>query len=177
MKKRNGIALLAADPEGAGAATERFGQTPCSDIGALDREALLALWRTCFGASAPKGISLTFLRRFLAFELQARTEGAVPASLLAKLGRIDAGQDRAATPVLKAGGRLLREWNGVTHVVDVMPGGYLWQGQCHRSLSAIARAITGAHWSGPRFFGLKEIKAGKSSAAPSEARRCKATAR
>jgi hypothetical protein len=112
-------------------------------------------------------MSLTFLRRFLAFELQAHAAGAVPATLLAKLGRIESGQDRAATPALKAGGRLLREWNGVTHVVDVMPGGYLWQGQCHRSLSAIARAITGAQWSGPRFFGLKEIKAGKVLAAPS----------
>jgi hypothetical protein len=117
-------------------------------------------------------MSLTFLRRFLAFELQARAQGPVPTALFAKLARIEAGQDRAATPMLKAGGRLLREWNGVTHVIDVTPGGYLWQGQCHRSLSAIARAITGAQWSGPRFFGLKETAAGKSKpAAPSTRRR------
>ncbi|BDW86550.1 hypothetical protein MACH21_27270 [Roseicyclus marinus] len=58
------------------------------------------------------------------------------------------------SPNLKPGGRLLREWNGVTHVVEVVENGYLWNGQRWRSLSVIAREITGAHWSGPRFFGL-----------------------
>jgi hypothetical protein len=57
---------------------------------------------------------------------------------------------------MKAGGRILREWNGVTHVVDVLDLGFRWNGTTYRSLSAIARAITGARWSGPRFFGLKE---------------------
>lgn len=49
---------------------------------------------------------------------------------------------------------MLREWNGVTHVVEVTETGFLWNGETWRSLSAIAREITGAHWSGPRFFGL-----------------------
>ena len=57
-------------------------------------------------------------------------------------------------PRLKAGGRYLREWGGVTHVVEVEDGHYLWQGKPWPSLTAIARQITGAHWSGPRFFGL-----------------------
>jgi hypothetical protein len=57
---------------------------------------------------------------------------------------------------LAPGGRLLREWNGVTHLVEVTADGYRWNGSTHRSLSAIARGITGARWSGPRFFGLKE---------------------
>lgn len=161
-------------PETAMRGSERL---DCPDIEALDRAALLILWRDCFGVSAPKGISLTFLRRFLAFEVQARSQGALPASLRAKLDRIDTGQDRVARPVLKAGGRLLRQWNGVTHVIDVTPGGYLWQGQCHRSLSAIARAITGAQWSGPRFFGLKGPDGGKAGVKTSEARRRKVDAR
>jgi hypothetical protein len=55
---------------------------------------------------------------------------------------------------LKPGARLLRDWNGRTHVVDVTDAGYQWNGETHRSLSAIARAITGARWSGPRFFGI-----------------------
>lgn len=55
---------------------------------------------------------------------------------------------------LAAGARLLRDWNGRTHVVDVVESGYLYEGKTYRSLSAIARRITGAHWSGPRFFGL-----------------------
>lgn len=53
-----------------------------------------------------------------------------------------------------AGARLLRDWNGRTHVVDVTKEGFVYEGRHHRSLSSIAREITGAHWSGPRFFGL-----------------------
>ena len=52
------------------------------------------------------------------------------------------------------GGRLLREWNGITHVVEIGEDGFVWRDARYRSLSAIAREITGAHWSGPRFFGL-----------------------
>lgn len=52
------------------------------------------------------------------------------------------------------GARLLRDWNGRTHAVDMTESGYLYEGKTYRSLSAIARQITGAHWSGPRFFGL-----------------------
>jgi len=59
----------------------------------------------------------------------------------------------AASP--KPGTRFLRDWNGTTHVVDVTAAGYLWNGQTYRSLSAIAREITGARWSGPRFFGIE----------------------
>lgn len=56
--------------------------------------------------------------------------------------------------VPRSGARLVREWNGVAHVVDVTAQGFVWQGRSWKSLSAIATAITGAHWSGPRFFGL-----------------------
>jgi hypothetical protein len=60
------------------------------------------------------------------------------------------GQNR----VIKPGTRLIREWNGRTHHVEAVDGGFLWNGKLHRSLSTIAKAITGAHWSGPRFFGI-----------------------
>lgn len=52
------------------------------------------------------------------------------------------------------GARLVREWNGKNHVVDVIEGGFVFQAKVHKSLTAIAHQITGAHWSGPRFFGL-----------------------
>jgi len=52
------------------------------------------------------------------------------------------------------GARLLRDWNGKTHVVDVIENGFVFQAKIYTSLTAIARQITGAHWSGPRFFGL-----------------------
>ena len=59
-----------------------------------------------------------------------------------------------ASASLKPGTRLVREWNGRTHVVDVSEDGFVFDGKTYRSLSAIAKRITGAHWSGPRFFGL-----------------------
>jgi hypothetical protein len=55
---------------------------------------------------------------------------------------------------LKPGTRLVREWHGTVHVVEARERGFLWQDRDYASLSAIARAITGANWSGPRFFGL-----------------------
>ena len=56
--------------------------------------------------------------------------------------------------MLDPGARLVREWNGVSHTVDVTDHGFEWRGERYGSLSAIAREITGARWSGPRFFGL-----------------------
>lgn len=77
-----------------------------------------------------------------------------------------AGQNnmRSTTPAsnpaitLREGNRLVREWNGTTHTVLVLAIGFEWQGRQYRSLSQIAEAITGAHWSGPRFFGLTKRK-------------------
>ena len=62
------------------------------------------------------------------------------------------------SPTLKPGIRLLREWNGTTHEVIVLEDGVLFRGKRHRSLSEVARLITGSRWSGPRFFGLKASK-------------------
>lgn len=59
-----------------------------------------------------------------------------------------------ATPPLAPGTRLMREWNGRMHVVDVTEQGVLFDGKLYRSLTAVAKRITGTHWSGPRFFGL-----------------------
>jgi len=126
-----------------------------ADLETMDRAALLAAWSDTFGTPAPKGISRTFLRRFLAFEIQARCSGGLSKQTIAALKRSDGdAKPKAMAPALKPGGRLLREWNGVTHVVDVTDAGFVWKGETWRSLSAIAREITGAHWSGPRFFGL-----------------------
>ena len=126
-----------------------------TELQALDRVALLDLWRATFTDPPPKRLSAPFLRRFIAFELQARRRGGLPKGFQRRVAAATA--PKAKRPVaLQTGGRLLREWNGVTHTVDVVDGGYLWQGDHYRSLSAIARAITGARWSGPRFFGVKD---------------------
>lgn len=102
----------------------------------------------------PRGLSQPFLRRFIAFELQSRRKGGLPRAVAAAIEKGAGGKPRRVSPSLKPGGRLVREWNGVSHVVDVTEVGFAWNGRSYRSLSAIARAITGAHWSGPRFFGL-----------------------
>ncbi len=67
----------------------------------------------------------------------------------------DGAPDRKAkTPAPSVGTRLMREWNGRMHVVDVTDQGIVFDGRVYGSLSAVAKRITGAHWSGPRFFGL-----------------------
>ncbi|WP_232823167.1 DUF2924 domain-containing protein [Oceanibium sediminis] len=126
-----------------------------ADIEAMDRTALVAAWSEVFATPVPRRLSSPFLRRFLAFEMQARESGGLPKGFTAKLARAARDKTNTNPPALKPGGRLIREWNGATHVVDVVDGGFLWNGQRHASLSPIARSITGARWSGPRFFGLK----------------------
>ncbi len=138
---------------------------PLADLEAMDRDRLAALWAKHLGGAVPRQMSQPMQRRFIAFALQAAAEGDIPAGLAARLDRIAAGDVAKAAPTLKPGARLLRAWNGTTHVVDVVRDGYLWNGARHRSLSAIARAITGARWSGPRFFGVVDALAGRSDAA------------
>lgn len=136
--------------------------TSFADVDAMDRPGLARLWSDLIGGEVPASMSEPMQRRFIAFELQAKAEGGLPAALRARLDRIAAGDERKASPTLQPGARLLREWNGTTHVVDVLTKGFLWNGAPHRSLSAIARAITGARWSGPRFFGLVSAEKGDS---------------
>jgi len=128
-----------------------------ADIETMDRMALIGVWAETFGTPVPKRLSSPFLRRFLAFEAQTRHSGGLPKGFADKLKKATRENGNARSPALKHGGRLLREWNGVTHVVDVTEDGFLWNGQRYSSLSPIARAITGARWSGPRFFGLKNV--------------------
>lgn len=66
--------------------------------------------------------------------------------------KVVASPPRSIPP--KAGSRLMREWNGRMHIVEVVDDGFVLDGKTYGSLSAVARRITGAHWSGPRFFGL-----------------------
>ncbi|MEQ8903423.1 MAG: DUF2924 domain-containing protein [Roseovarius sp.] len=128
--------------------------TSVADIEVMTRPGLVALWEDLFGDPPPKSLSRPVLRRILAFEVQARVMGGLPKGFVAKLDRAAIADAPNRRPDMRPGGRLLREWNGVTHVVDVTEQGYRWRDQTWRSLSVIAREITGAHWSGPRFFGL-----------------------
>ena len=125
------------------------------DINEMGRAVLIQLWTEAMDDAPPSRLSSPFLRRFIAFELQSKQLGGLSRSFVKRIAQIDGAKVRSKSPQLKQGGRLIRQWNGVTHIVDVTDQGFVWQGQHYRSLSAIARAITGAHWSGPRFFGIK----------------------
>ena len=125
----------------------------------LPRPDLVERWQALYGANPPRGISRPLLVRAVAYQMQAKRHGGLKPATARQLrvianGHPEAGHGNPETMVLKPGARLVREWNGVTHVVEVVNDGFIWDGERHRSLSAIARAITGARWSGPRFFGL-----------------------
>ena len=97
------------------------------------------------------------LKRLLAHRLQERRLGGLPATVVRELERAGRGEPsrstRQAVP-LTPGARLVREWNGQTITVEVREDGFWWRERTWRSLSEIAREITCARWSGPRFFGL-----------------------
>ncbi len=126
----------------------------------LTRAELVERWLTHYRTDPPKGISRSLLVRAIAYEIQAKRYGGLKPATDRRLRAIANGTingnhaSRKASPTLQPGARLVREWNGVSHVVEVIEDGFIWNGDRHRSLSAIARAITGARWSGPRFFGL-----------------------
>ncbi len=124
----------------------------------LDRTACLDHWREAFGRPPPKHLSPQFMRRVLIWDLQNKVLGRLPVRTAKVLARIASGKTAgAAIPltVAKPGSHLVREWNGRTYQVEVTSNGYLMNGKTWRSLSAIAKHITGAHWSGPRFFGVR----------------------
>ena len=100
------------------------------------------------------------LRRELAWRLEARIHGEIDARLRQRLDQIskpsrsrEKQQPRSMTTPI--GSTLIREWDGVPYSVVVLKDGYLFEGETFRSLSQIARQITGVRWSGPRFFGPK----------------------
>lgn len=134
----------------------------------MSREELVELWEQRFGSAPPRGCGRQLLELAAAYGVQEKALGR-----LSKVRRRTQGRDpcpdghgsprlkrgsksasMAAHAVMKPGTRLVREWNGRIHHVEVVADGFVWNGKTHRSLSVIAREITGVQWSGPRFFGL-----------------------
>jgi hypothetical protein len=125
-------------------------------LAVLDRAGCLDLWKKSFGCEAPRYLSAVFMRKALAHEVQCRLVGGLAASDVRALRSIASGKISAIriVPAPSAGTHLVREWNGRTYQVEVTKSGYVMDGKTYRSLTAIAKRITGANWSGPRFFGL-----------------------
>ncbi len=122
------------------------------EINGMDRNACLDRWREAFGRPPPKYVSLRFMKRVLIWNLQCKLLGGMSTATRRTLNRALSGKLSAAPT--KPGSRLVREWNGRTYQVEVTGDGYVMDGKTYRSLSAVARRITGARWSGPRFFGV-----------------------
>jgi hypothetical protein len=125
----------------------------------MSLEALRETWRALIGEPpALRGANL--VRRALADELQHRAFGG-DADLQKRLNLMASRHKPGHKPLLdgasyRKGAVLTRDWNGQRHEVEVVDGGFIWNGKRHGSLSSIARAITGVRWNGPRFFGLRQ---------------------
>ncbi|MDB5651142.1 MAG: putative bacteriophage-related protein [Hyphomicrobiales bacterium] len=130
----------------------------------LDLESLRARWRTLTGRRVAAHVPKSLLLRMLAYRMQANLFGDLDAATIRFLDRVATDRSLQGTGSLpqpdsdrvRAGALLVREWEGVSHRVTALAEGYAWNGTTYRSLSEVARAITGTRWNGPRFFGLRD---------------------
>ena len=131
-----------------------------SAIEDLSRTVLIERWEAAYGHLPPKGISRRLLEYCATYAIQVKAFGGLKPSVRRRLEGADGRKEvsskieRSSTATLAPGARLVRDWHGRTHIVDVIDGGFRYDGRDYKSLSRIAREITGARWSGPRFFGL-----------------------
>ena len=145
-----------------------------AEIQQLPTPELKNRWRELYETEPPGG-SRSYLVRRLSHRVQELAYGPVSdatrgrlAEHLESIGLGNEGTDSAHTAQRRgrngqpvAGTRLVREWHGQWYEVEVLDDGFACSGRKYRSLSAVAKAITGAHWNGPLFFGLRQRKAGK----------------
>jgi hypothetical protein len=131
--------------------------------GFIDRSTteLRRAWRTLHHREPPLGLSHDLIIRGLADKLQQRAHGGPSRSLQRRLQTLTGDFEKGARSfdhgiMLKSGATLVRQWRGRTHTVLVGEDGFEYDGRRYRSLTVIAERITGAHWSGPRFFGLSK---------------------
>jgi len=146
-------------------ATMKSWKGEIAELSDLSRNDLGKRWANIYGVAPPKGARRVLLERAIAWHAQAgKTDGlSKPARkrLNAAMQALTADADGCGSqsdpthvkppcprPLPTPGSRLVRDWNGQTHIVDVTSDGYVWKGEVYGSLSAIAKRITGAHWSG-----------------------------
>lgn len=133
-----------------------------SALRSMTIDQLRSAWSERFSDAPPRLQSKDLMRRVLAERLQTEAEGGDIG--LDKILRQVAARHRPGrrtpprTAAFKIGSRLERHWQGQAHQVDVVDGGFVWRDKRFKSLSQVAREITGVRWNGPRFFGLREAK-------------------
>jgi hypothetical protein len=141
--------------------TDDLRQKDITVLPALSKTELRACWERLEGTKPPN-IPIGLLRLLYAQRVREHAYGGIPGWVLAEFDRVlvEGRKPRGKKRVdfvrrsLSVGTRLVREWNGKTISVEVRKEGYLYADKLYGSLSEIARVVTGAHWSGPRFFGI-----------------------
>ena len=126
----------------------------------MEREALLKLWRDLFDRVPSPALRRETLIPMLAYRIQEKVFGGLKESTARKLRELAEECAVGKTPIHrslrpKTGTRFIREHDGKLHEVTVLDTGYEYEGNIYRSLTEIAKVITGSKWSGPAFFGLK----------------------
>ena len=147
-----------AQPSLRAAAEDLTGEI--ATLNTLEPAALLQKWKALFGTDPSPLLARIFMVRAIAYRLQEQRYGGLKPSTQRLLDRVceghaDVGRKRIPDKRVSAGTVLIREWHGVGHQVTVIDKGVLYRGERYRSMSEVARLITGARWSGPRFFGVK----------------------
>jgi Protein of unknown function (DUF2924) len=136
------------------------------DLPRLSKTALYDLWKELFNASPSPKLRRDLMIPILALRLQEQAFGSLSARTRNRLRDLSRAfqKDSAATPSapqIRPGTRLVRQWRDQVHLVNVQANGYEYQGARFRSLSEVARLITGTRWSGPLFFGIKNEQGSK----------------
>ena len=130
-----------------------------ASLSKLGIDELRERWKAMFGKGPSRDISRSFLTRAIAYRLQEKAFGGLKSSTRRLLEEFanDGADGSAAAPsrIIQSGAVLVREWRGISHQVSVLEKGFRFRRKRYRSLSEVAREITGTRWSGPSFFGLK----------------------
>ena len=143
------------DPAAIEAEVERLRSMPIVE--------LRALWRAKFKSEPPKAFGPDLLRHSIAYKIQEDAYGGLDRATTRLLKQLmeqfAKSNGRIVLPRrIKPGAVLIREWKGERHQVTVLEDGFAYRGKPYESLSKIARLITGTHWNGPKFFGLRDGK-------------------
>ena len=172
-RNANGAGEASVPPAPSASARETLDASVAS-LSGLNTDQLRLQWRNHLGGVAPAHLPRWLLLRVLAYRIQAAAFGDLDRAILRRLHehRDEAFQSRDARPFatrgpttregvgLKSGALLVREWNGRLERVMILDDGCAWNGCVYRSLSQVAKAITGTNWNGHRFFGLKAVRTG-----------------
>jgi hypothetical protein len=134
-----------------------------AELFGLSRNQLLDRWQELYGKTPPSGIRREVMIPFLAYRIQENAKGGISAATRAQIKSVARSLEssrnspnRSTRSRIKTGTRILRRWGREMHEVSVTETGYEYRGHGYRSLSEIARLITGTRWSGPAFFGLRK---------------------